>query len=130
MTDTFTRWVPHEALIVPPVIDKIVDGDLGLDLFIALESQAKRRLLIRFESAVAYRNINESYLIRTWKELGVTRWPGSCYICTKSSWLELLKGEACGLLDGVKLIHYCVYTDEDCVEIATEFPPEAMWVPL
>lgn len=49
-------------------------------------------------------------------------------IVENSSWLAWLKSEGGEVLDWEKVVSYAIFTSEDCLDIATEFPPTVEWL--
>lgn len=98
------------------------DTHLGLKI-VLVDVASERSVELTFEGFVGYRNINESYRLRTWQ----MRKPYSTagvFLVGNSLWLEWLRAEAGGVLDHVvNLRHYAIYTGEDCIDVASEFPP-------
>ena len=84
-------------------------------------------LRLHFESVIGYRNINESYRLRTWANHDMSR-TSPLLIVRNSTWVEWLVKEAGGVLDAAKVTHYAVYTSEDCIDIASEFAPVVEWL--
>jgi hypothetical protein len=84
-------------------------------------------LEILFDSIVSYWNIDESFRLRTWTESSGTR-NGSLFTVEPSAWLRWLRNESGGVLDDVDLVHYAILTNNDCIDIAAEFPPEVRWL--
>jgi hypothetical protein len=68
-----------------------------------------------------------SFRLRTWGELDMAQLP-SLLTVEDSCWIEWFRTEAAGAFDPVKVIHYAVFTPEDCIEIVSEFPPLVEWV--
>jgi hypothetical protein len=97
------------------------DTHLGLQIVLG-DVASERSIELTFEGFVGYRNINESFRLRTWQK----RTPYSTsgvFLVGNSLWLEWLRAESGGVLDGVILRHYSIYTGEDCIDVASEFPP-------
>ena len=102
----------------PPV--RLVSGDIGDD-------PGGPTLRMHFESAIGYRNVNESYRLNTWAELDMAQNP-PLLVVENSSWLAWLRSEAGEVVDWEKVVHYVIFTSEDCLDIATEFPPSVEWL--
>ncbi len=85
-------------------------------------------LRLLFDPVIAYRNINESYRLRTWRNLSSRSIKGGLFIIEGSKWAAWLREESSGILDDANLIHYAVLTPEDCIDIISEFPPHAEWL--
>lgn len=85
-------------------------------------SPSDRVVRILFDSVIAYRNINESFRLRTLEQIRGMELPPLVTV-ENSHWLAWLRHESGGVLDGVALVHYMIITPEDIIEIASEFPP-------
>lgn len=97
-------------------------------LYIFLKSNDDRRFCLQFEAPVAYRSTDESFRVRTWRTIneGVERNEGdrqTLLIVENSLWVAWLREESGGVLDDARLVHYAIFTDNDCIEVVTEFPP-------
>jgi hypothetical protein len=99
----------------------LTDTRLGLKIVLA-DGASERVVELTFEGFVGYRNINESYRLRTWHERRPYSTEG-IFLVGHSRWLEWLREESGGVLDHVNLRHYAIYTGDDCIDVATEFPP-------
>jgi len=117
-------WKPISSIGSAPLVECILDGENGLIISLDFEKDDGHQLV--FESTVAYRNINESYRDRTWMNWDKVKASGSFFTVRNSHWIDWLKTESNGVLDQVQLTHYCIFTEEDCVEIVTEFGPEVL----
>jgi hypothetical protein len=84
-------------------------------------------LRLSFESVIGYRNVNESYRLRTWAQLDMSRMP-PLLIVENSGWLGWLRAEAGDTIDWTRVVHYAVFASEDCIDVASEFPPIAEWL--
>lgn len=120
--EAYETWIPLPDLASRLNLAGLSHTDEGVRLLLQHQVGEGRILPLLFESPVAYRNINESYRIRTWNRLGEAE-RSSLQRVHHSEWVEWLRREAGGVLDAVTLHHYAIFTDEDCVEIVTEFPP-------
>lgn len=125
-SDGFTVWMPLEGAVGGFNCVTLRDDDDGLEIVLRPHSNHREVLRLLFESVVAYRNINESYRLRTWSRAKLPL--GSSLLRTTcSGWIQWLREESGGVLDDVALTHYAIFTDEDCIDVATEFAPTASW---
>jgi len=101
----------------------------GLCLVIGSESTREAVATLTFVDFVAYRNINESFRNRTWRQLNGEA--SGLVIVKGSSWLKWLSEESDGLLSADELVHYAIYTVDDCVDVAARVEPhiEALGAP-
>jgi hypothetical protein len=121
-TDIFKRWQPHEAVPTRVQIASIRDEDEGLSITIASQGSGETIVKLVFSGVVAYRNINESFRLRTWQSHEM-KGSSSLLIIEESSWLKCLRDESCGVLDEFELTHYAIYTEDDCVDVAAKMAP-------
>lgn len=91
-------------------------------LRVLLEHDSGRKVEIAFSGYTAYRNVNESFRLRTWR-LGAAPVQHVLLIVDNSSWLGWLREESDGVLNDRQIMHYAIYTGEDCIDIATESQP-------
>jgi hypothetical protein len=45
-----------------------------------------------------------------------------------SRWLAWLREESGGVLVGAPLVHYAIATVDDCIDVASQFPPIVDWM--
>lgn len=120
-------WIPLEGVPDEVYLEALHDDYEGIRLLLRGAGNAPT-FRLQFASVIAYRNINESFRARTWAAAqGGTR-VGSLRRVESSRGLAWLVEESGGLLDAAKLRHYAVYTPEDCIDVVTEFEPEACWL--
>jgi phospholipase C len=120
-TNIYSTWQPIPKLTGRVIVDKVEDTDEGLAIYIH-QSKTEKKFKILFDSYVAYRNMDESYRVRTVSEHG--GFENSLNIVTSSSWLEWMHAESQGYYQGEDIIHYSVITDADFIDILSEFDPE------
>lgn len=122
--EAYERWSPLPDLPTKLNLAGFSHTDEGIEVRLQENFGKGPTFILIFESPVAYRNINESYRLRTWIRLGEEQ-RSSLQFVRNSEWIAWLRQEAGGVLDGVSLQHYAIFTDEDCIEFVTEFPPKA-----
>lgn len=119
-SNIFTAWQPTKEIFGRVIVDRIEDSDDGLSIFIHL-SKSKKRFKIIFDPYIAYRNMDESYRIRTFSERG--GFVNSLNKVKNSSWLEWFHAESQGYYQGDAITHYLIITDADCIDMLSEFEP-------
>ena len=124
----FREWKPIEDVPSLLYLEAMHHDYEGLRFLLRGEDPRSRMLVIRFESEVGYRNINESYLIRTWAAADWKNLPSLLQV-ENSEWVRWLVEEAGGVLQEGSLTHYAIYTPEDCVDVVTMFEPVVKWLP-
>ena len=125
--DEYRVWAPLEGIPNDLLVDALIHDVEGMRILLRSEDPTQPTLRVLFDSIVSYRNVNESFRLRTWN-----RFPdglgGNLFTVENSSWIEWLRGESGGVLDHVSLVHYAILTGEDCIDIAAEFPPSVEWL--
>jgi hypothetical protein len=132
--EEYGRWVPLENIPLRLVCESIHDGDKGLsmvfreqaDLGKISKNQNTRSIRIIFDPAIAYRNIDESYRVRTF-DTHQDR-IGSLFVVKNSEWVSWLHEESYGMYVDNKIIHYAIFTLNDCIDILAEFEPTVEWI--
>lgn len=125
----FKPWVPIDDLPERLYVDGFHDDVEGIRFILRGYDPTAPTLRLVFESPVGYRNINESYRSRIWASSYWGNGKPSLLTVEGSKWIEWLREEAAGLLiHEERLIHYAIYTDEDCFDVVTEFPPTVEWL--
>ena len=126
---TYSAWTPAPDVPAVLYLEGLRDESPVLVLSLRGEDSLGPILRLEFTGVRAYRNINESYRMRTWS-VWAGRGLGSLFTVEQSHWLEWLDAESVGLIGyGRQLRHYAVYTPEDCVDIACTQEPRAQWIP-
>lgn len=125
--ERYRPWSPLEGVPDVLYVEAIHDDYEGFRVMLKGLGNACT-LRLTFESAVAYRNINESFRARTWGARSSHIGLPSLRLVEHSRWLEWLVEESGGILDARKLTHYAIYTPEDCIDVVTEFEPAAGWL--
>ena len=124
----FRTWKPLDGIPKRLYLEAMHDDYEGLRFLLRGEDLACPMLRLSFESFVGYRNINESYRLKTWAHLRDMAGQSSLLVVENSEWVKWLVEEAGGVLQVHALIHYAIYTPEDCVDVVTSFPPTAEWM--
>jgi hypothetical protein len=114
-TETFVDWQPDAG--IPRRLEVVSLQDDGDGLVLVLADEATRRPSVKliFEDFVAYRNVNESFRLRTWGAHDMRSY-SSLLIVEGSLWLEWLREESGGMLLGAHP------TDRDVRRMAVEAP--------
>jgi hypothetical protein len=117
----YSIWQPISDISGRVIIDEIEDSDGGLTIYIHL-SKTNKRFKIVFDSCIAYRNMDESYRVRTFTEYG--GFDNSLNLVENSSWLEWFHCESQGFYQDEEITHYAIITDADCMDVLSEFSPK------
>lgn len=124
----YRKWSPIDGVPDRLFVEAIHDDYEGFRVLVRGEDRVSATLRLSFGPVVAYRNINESYRLRTWASLPGSRGLPGLVILVNSKWIDWLVQESSGVLDSAALVHYAIYTPEDCIDIVTEFAPIVEWL--
>ncbi|HZF53550.1 MAG TPA: hypothetical protein VE093_33110 [Polyangiaceae bacterium] len=119
----FKTWEPHKAIPRRVEVMAIRDEDEGLTVVLASEDSRRPVAKLVFQSVVAYRNVNESFRLRTWRTHNMAGLP-SLLIVEGSLWLTWLRDESDSVLEEFAVTHYAIYTNDDCLDVAAKEPPK------
>jgi len=124
----YKAWKPFDGIPAPLYLESMVKEGGGLLLILQTGSEDGRKLNIRFEKVLAFRNAHESCLLKTWEEN--ESWEGHSSLLTVegSEFLEWLHEQSFGLHADKPVTHYAVYTPDDCLDILSPIPPNVEWV--
>jgi hypothetical protein len=125
--DDYRPWLPVESIPAELYCEGLHDDYEALRILLRGPESTSAMLRILFPSAIAYRNINESFRSRTWHKANPPSIPPLATV-ENSSWVAWLREESGGVLDEVALTHYAVTTPEDCIDVVTEVPPNVEWL--
>ena len=123
----YIEWKPVENIPDRLYCEAIHDDAEGLRILLRGDDPTSPTLRLHFESVIGYRNINESYRLRTWGEVDMAN-SSPLLTVENSVWLQWLIAEAGGVLEITDVTHYAVFTLEDCIDIASEFAPIVEWL--
>ena len=122
---TLRPWLPIPG--VPRRLYLQSMHDDGDELTILLRPESTESILrIVYEAPIAYRSINETYRLRTWNMADMQALP-TLLIIERSTWIKWLIEEAVGILDGRALVHYALYTPDDCIDVVADIAPTVEW---
>lgn len=124
---TFLVWKPLPSVPTRLILDELIDSFDGLTVLLSGLDSPCPRLKLSFTSFIAYRNINESFRLRTWSAFPSSS-DASLMTVQHSIWVRCLMDEANGSLANRSLLHYAIYTGEDCVDVVSEIEPTAEWL--
>lgn len=124
-TQVFEIWEPASGSNTKMLLEKLTDDDNGLTLWLK-SMPDERKLCVKFDAHVAYRNMDESFRPKTFD---VTEgFQFSLYRVRHSRWLDWFHTESLNYYKDVNYVHYAIFTSADCVDVLSEFPPESFWL--
>jgi hypothetical protein len=121
------EWKPLEGIPARLYLEALHDDYEGLRFLLRGEDPAEAMLRLSFGLVIGYRSINESYRIRTWA-VGLMKGMPSLLTIENSEWVKWLVDEAGGVLRKDSLVHYAIYTPEDCIDVVSQTPPIVEWL--
>ena len=127
-TPVYEAWKPIEGLPRVLYVEALHDDYEGLRVLLRPNDSSSRMLRIVFESVVGYMNVNEGYRQRTWGSIPSMETLPTMLTVRDSKWVEWLMEDAGGVLSKDELIHFAIYTPEDCIDVVTAFPPQVHWL--
>jgi hypothetical protein len=118
----FERW--ETPVSNEPLLSMVSLFDDGEKLTIVIDGTSNKHVRFVFTDYPAYRNIQELYRTELWGKL-YRKNLGSTLIISKAEWIESLR-RTDKLVDVYhpNAVHYLICTEDGCVEILTNQPPE------
>lgn len=125
--DLYTVWRPVEGVPARLYCEAIHDDYEGFRILLRGEDANSSVLRITFDPALAYRNIDEGNLLRTLVKVDNIR-ESSLFTVENSTWIEWFREESDGIYEGREIVHYAIYTPNDCIDVLAEFDPLVEWL--
>lgn len=121
--EKLVRWQKVDGLPGSFEVDALHDDDKGFRLVCQSERAGSRAFMLRFQSVIAYRLVNESYRLR------LVGGGVSCgvYIVENSRLVAWLLDESYGAWNSARLMHYLLVAAEDVVDVVSEWEPVVEW---
>lgn len=126
--ENYKKWEPLKSIPSPLYLVGIYDDVEGFRVLLGSADNTGKVLRITFDPPIGYRNFNESYLLKKWeKESG---WEGgsSLYTVENSEFILWLNDNSHNIYVDEKIVHYAIYTQEDCVDVLSTSPPKVEWL--
>lgn len=130
MNEIYRAWNPIDGIGKPLYLEALHDDVEGIRVVLREGGEHGRVLRATFDapSVFGYRNVNESYRLRTISRMDVRHLP-SLIIVENSEWARWIREEAEGTIGFDDIVHYMFSTPEDVVDVVTCFPPVVEWLP-
>ena len=130
LNQKFELWKPLPDIPGDLYVEAVLDDWEGFRILLRPHDPKKGMLRIEFEHTYAYRNMNESYRLTTW-----ANWPGPApagnpglLLVRNSSWLSEFHSESQNVYHDEKIVHYAIFSPEDCVEVLSASEPRVEWL--
>ena len=126
-TEYYKKWVPIQDIPSALYVEALHDDYEFFRILLKGKDSQSKMLRIFFDSIYAYRNVDESYRLRTWNFFEGDR-PSSLYTVDNSIWLKWFHEESQEVYIDRPITHYAIYTGQDCIDILSEFEPSVEWL--
>ena len=123
----YKKWIPIDGIPKRLFCEAIHDDYEGFRILLRGEDNSSSMLRITFESLLAYRNIDEGNRLKT-MEQATNFGSSSLYIVEDSTWIKWFNEESYGIHKSNKIIHYAIYTPNDCIDVLSEYEPKIEWL--
>lgn len=127
MKNFFKIWRPIDSIPSLLYCEGIHDDYEGFRILLTGENKTDSMLRLLFESPRSYRNTDEGDLLRTISSISHPE-SATLFIVEKSSWIEWFHEETYGIHKDKELVHYAIFTPNDCIEVLSEFEPLVEWL--
>lgn len=109
-------------------VDSIHDDDEGFRIILVENQISERKLKITFSSTISYRNTDESFLLKIWNDVDQNLLGKIFYTISDSEYIDFFNQMTFGLYKEWKVVHYAIYTLQDCLDILSDQPPKIEWI--
>lgn len=122
---SFEKWDPITNLPKKLYLEAVHDDYEGFRLLLK-NDEDQRMLRIAFDPVLSYRNTDEGDLIKTINKQDLGDW--SLYTVNESDYLAWFIEESHGIHDSDDIVHYAIYTPNDCLDVLSACPPKVEWL--
>lgn len=120
----FERWVPCQRILdVMYLHDVRIDAE-AIQVTLETKEPGLGKAILRFEHSLCYRMIDEGDYLLT---MNGFQGGWSFFIVKHSSFRAWFDEESCGARVGEDMVHYAIYTPNECMDILALRPPEIRW---
>ena len=125
--DAYRAWEPVSNLPQRMFCEGLHDDYEGFRVLLRGGSPTDSVLRIRFDSVLAYRNVDESFRLRTLYAIAGDQ-PRALWIVDDSTWVQWLMAESLETLAASGLVHYVIFTPNDIIDIIADSAPDVEWL--
>ena len=126
-TPRYIKWVPIDSIPNRMYCEAIHDDYEGFRILLKGENSRSKTLRMFFESILAYRNVDEGYMLRTLESIK-DREIFPLYTVHNSIWLRWFHEESYNIVSNKMITHYSIVTPNDIIDILSEFEPIVEWL--
>jgi hypothetical protein len=125
LRSSFERWWPFGDSVSKVILEGLSEvGDDKFSLQLRAPADTAALLVLSWSRRpYAYRNIDESYRLTLWQSFATHG--HAFWVARDSLWLREFHGDSGGVCETINLVHYAIYTDDDCVDVISSAPPIA-----
>jgi len=121
------KWEPIDHLPEEMYLEGLHDDYEGFRLLMKGKNPQDKMLRIHFEVPLVYRNIDEGdYLL--YSPVKNESAKSTFYTIENSQYLEWFHKESLDMHKSEKIIHYAIYTPNDCIDILSPWSPKVEWL--
>ena len=126
--NVYKVWKPLEGIPAPLYLERLMDDAEGFRLLLRDGSEDGRILRIAFGNVLSYRNAPERFLLKVWEENESFEGHSSLLTVEDSSYLAWLHEQSYEIHSDEPIVHYAIYTPDDCVDVLAPEPPQVEWL--
>lgn len=123
---TFKKWNPIQKDEGVLFVEAVYDDYEGFRVLLKGNDLESRVMRISFDCVLSYRNTDEGDLLKTISEHDFKGW--SLYVSINSEYLKWFHQESANTHGGSSVVHYAIYTPNDCLDVLSEYPPKVEWL--
>ena len=129
MKDILNTWdLSIDGIENKMYVEQLKDNYDGKAIYLKGDKDDSKVLKISFEDILSYRNTNESYMLKIWNDTPNEKLGKVFYKIDKSSYIDFFNEMSCGIYKNWNIVHYGIYTSEDCIDILSVTKPKIEWV--
>lgn len=122
MKDVLRKWDVGYS-IKNTFVEKFFDDYDGKTILLKGKNESSPTIKVFFEDAISYRNTDESFLIKIWNDTPSEILGHTFYIINHSTFIDSFHELTYGLYKNWEITHYAFYTNQDCIDVLSHFPP-------
>ncbi|MEH6474115.1 MAG: hypothetical protein V7727_00440 [Sneathiella sp.] len=125
--EKYTAWDPIKGLLDTFYVESIHDDYEGFRILLQGDDKTTDVLRIKFDVALAYRKVDEG---DRWKTVSSNPelQKSVFFIVENSNWIDWFCNESCGIHSSDELIHYAIFTSNDCIDVLSAVEPSVEWL--
>lgn len=133
----YKKWNPFQGTPDSIYLKSLRCDYYGLTIILDCFEDRSKSIEIFFDAYLSYRSIDEGDLlvvdeedlaVQNLKNNKKNRGTGGLLIIDYSSYLEWFDFVSQGIHDDENIIHYGIYTCDDCIDILSAYPPSVKWL--